>query len=335
MPITLKNIERPYGSNPSGLRMIYLIYADQVLSTDPLEIAPGAVAYSLFLADLDASIQYSIKDRAFDWEIEINFPGDNESLAWIRKHFVRRQFVVVTEDFFGRMRIIGRRSFPLNCKVSGEITYKLSFTGSAVDVSETILALPESIVVEPLVRKIGPNPSGVRHISILFADQVISIPDPDENDIITSNPEVFDTAELIQYYTGDLDTKYDLDIDNGDSGVLYEHKLSIQIAYQQDPALDKLISSFRERQIILIIEDFFLDDYIIGCKKYPLAVKIKYDSGGDSGFRGYTLSFEGKTYTPAYLFEGELAGVEPPAPPAPAPTMIDFDPNDFSSDDFY
>lgn len=334
MAITTRNIDRLRGSNPPGLRMIYLIFADQVLSTDPLELKPGAVAFSLFTADLDASIQYNIKDRAFDWEVEINYPGNNETLAFIRKHFVRRQFVVVTEDFSGRLKIVGSQRFPLNCRVSGELTYKLSLSGAAVDVSETILSIPETISIESLARRKGPSPSGIRHVGILFADQVISIPDPDENDVITADPEVFDTAELMQYYTGDLSTTYDLEIENEDSGIIYSHKLQIKIA-GEDPALEELVSRFRERQVILIIEDFFLDDYIVGSVKHPLAVRIKYDSGGDSGFRGYTLSFEGKTATPAYKFEGELAGVEPPVPPAPAPLMIDFDPNDFSSEDFY
>lgn len=334
MTLNVHHIPRKTGSNPPGLQAIYLFFADQVISSDPLELKPGALAYSLFTADLDASVEFSTTvTAAYEMEISLSYPGSNETLAFIRKHFVKRQFLLISEYLTGEIRMVGTKNFPLSCKVSGDNVYKVSFSGLVVDNPQILLGIPDSVPVEALARRTGPNPKGILNVNILFADEVISIPEPNENDVIDANPEV-ETSELLKYYTGDMDSSYDLDIELEDAGVIYSHKLAIKIP-DIDSGLDQLMARFRNKQIILIIEDFFQEEYLIGSVKHPLEVSLKYDSGGDSGFRGYTLTFEGKTDEPPYKFEGALTPVAPPAPPVPIPAMIDFDPNDFSSEDFY
>ena len=329
----VKNIDRWHGPNAPGLRRIFLIFADQVITADPLVLQPGTKWHELHLSDLDSSFGYDQKEvEPFAYDVSLSFPGNNEALAYIRNHFVGREFVLVAEDLYNELHIIGDERFPFTCRISGENSYNIRFSGKLPSAPTTLAELPEADIF-PLARRFGPNPKGIRQVKILLADEVLYIPEPNEAGVITENPEVNEAGEVLAYYTGDLDTGYDLTIDQKEKGKILSHKLQLKMATGN--LLVWIAEKFARRQLILIIEDLFGDAYIIGTLKNPLGVRVKCDSGGDAGFRGFTLTFEGETATPAYKFEGSLEPVPPPVPPPPAPTMMDFDPSDFDILDFY
>lgn len=318
-----------YGPNPPGLARIYVLFADQVTATEPLAIAEGATAYMLFSPDLDAKYDYSLKPaEAFDISLSIDYPGDSATLYFISKHYAKRQFILIAQLLSGEYMQLGTLDFPLNCKMSGTNTLRVEFSGKQPQAPMAI-DWPEGLAIEDQARKLGSNPKGIGYINILLADEVLSIPDPDEDGVISENLEVLDTTEVMQLYMADFDTQYDKTIEVDENGLVYEHKISVKVPHGYS------IGWLRNRQVILIVQDLWTDQYIIGTMAMPMTVEVKYATGGNSGSRMHTLSFSGKTSHPAYKFTGPLSPVEPPPPPPPPPEMVDFDPNDFSNEDFY
>jgi hypothetical protein len=179
----------------------------------------------------------------------------------------------------------------------------------------------------------GANPPGLVEVNIALADKVISIPDVNDNHEIISNLVLEEGASLYRFFTASLDASYDGVSKDSPDGEFFDHGVSFPYP-QISPKIHKFLKKFdKTRELILIIKDLHLNSWLIGTKDFPIFRKVKESTGGDSGFNGYKLDFNGSTPDRALYFTGELIVTNPSEDDSV--TMVEFDELDFSDIDFY
>lgn len=189
------------------------------------------------------------------------------------------------------------------------------------------------IQLKPVPRLHGPNPPGLALIIVLFADQIISMPEFFPDGQLSQDPVLIEGTEPLVFYVGDLEAEHEEDARRRPEGMQYEQQLEFMYAAPEAEG-DATFRQFFNRDFVLICTNLRGQRKCIGTKEHPLQCRIQKSTGGQSGMYGYRISFAGTTLFPVPDFTGQLASGELPPPPAES-QMFDFSAADFSNTDFY
>lgn len=338
------------GPQPPGLRSAYLIPISSIaqfpypalydLIDQPLQLKPNAIVYQvLSLADpatLRAERGLDGTGRVYDWRIQVNLPGNESDTELLATAFVRQPFVLITVDLTGMTMLHGTPGQPLRCQVlqssagaSGQRRIRMTFRGSGnVPTFLYEASLPThrgAGQTHILNNVIGSNAPGLREITLIPAHRVVSIPLPDDDNVLPSGPEVLEGTETITILTSHLDASYSQTITQDEVGVYYTQEVAVTLPTDHPRKLD--LYNFW----VVLATDMHGTQRLIGRPDEYLTGRLQQSNDSQRRLR---LRLRGNTTVVSHRLTSPPVSVPEPPPPPVVEPLQDFREDDFSREDF-
>ena len=343
--------DRPSGPHPPGIRSVWLIPVREIeafpypalydLLDEPLQLKANALVYQvLSLSDastLRVDRQLEGIGRQLGWNVQINLPGNEADNELLSAAFVREPFVIITQDLSGMTMLLGTPGQPLRSQVlqssageSGARRIRITLRGQGETPAFLYEAPPPAAQV--LNHIIGSNAPGLHQVTLIPAHRVVSIPLPDQDNVLPTGPDVLEGTESLTIPTMGLDASYTQSIQQDESGVYFGQQVNATVpdnlvSDTGMPATLKLYDHF-----VLLSTDLHGVQRLIGRPDEYLTASLQQSNDSKVNL---SLRLQGETSQPSHrLLSPPVSVPEPPPAPIEEP-LQDFREADFTRTDFY